>query len=305
MDSLPELIKNAPEIIKAAGGNRLALGAFFLALGVILIIYLLKEASPPWKFAIIVVWLAIGLLLFLIVVAPSVNYRARLGEDQSQLGKAFTIDLGYIEQEQDYAFTLDLSLETGSGTIAVDSVESPVTAAWSSGKPEETLSASTLTKLHISVPGASNSGQQSRRIRLVPRGQSIGASLEPLDLNVKFTGVPATRPIEAASGMKDSGRGQDFSPPYTVCADVPQPGDYVVVPDSIAVHLTGDRQCNSWSTCQAHNRGHAACLIFTLQGHSECASGFSGCNPVRQSEGHVRATAKLQRSSPRLVPAVT
>jgi hypothetical protein len=302
MDWIAELIKNAPDIIKAAGSGTLALGAFFLLLGTLLIMYVLKDAAAAWRFSIVVVWLVVGLVLFLIVVGPEPNFRARLEGQNPILGKSFNLDLGYVQEDSGHEEIVDLGLEHGSLALKVTSADAPLKIAWTSGAEVETVHDRGFTRLHVSIPAGSTGPYQTLHARLSPTGVG-GLGKAPLDLAVRFARLPASVSIANSSGPKASGQGADFSPPYTVCAPVPQPGTYRVAAESIQVSLSGDRSCNSWSTCQAENRGSSACLVFSLQGHHDCSGGLfgGGCHDeARMSEGHVNAIATLTRELARI-----
>jgi len=73
MEWIRELIQQAPAILRDAGSTQLTLGAFFLALGPVLIIWLMKDAKAGWKAGLILAWLAVGLLLFLVLSKASAS----------------------------------------------------------------------------------------------------------------------------------------------------------------------------------------------------------------------------------------
>jgi V8-like Glu-specific endopeptidase len=119
-----------------------------------------------------------------------------------------------------------------------------------------------------------------------------GCSGESATLVAAFsTSVPkntaqaeATEPIVKTfdSGPKLSGTRKSFSESYVVQSDPPPPGFKI---GTYSYSLTGDRQCNSWSTCVAGISGDRVVFSFSLQGHDE----WQGSGQA-QSEGHLVVT---------------
>jgi hypothetical protein len=294
MDWIVELIKNAPAIIEAASRGDLALAAFFMLVGSLLIVYMLRDGPIAWRFGAVIAWLLVCLIALLVVTGSKTNYRAALEGTKTVLGKAFSLDLGHIETGAILEVPINLGIERGSARMRLDTAEPPLGARWASGSTVEQLQDGLFSKLIISVKAGESAARSSHRIRLVPDGPGFGGA--PLDIAVVFQPSAPAVPIAKSSGPQNSGNGQDSSTPYTVCADVPADGRYVVDAATVRYSLTGDRACNAYSTCQTRIDEKSACLIFTLQGHNECGP----CASIRQSEGHIDGVARLQRDMPSL-----
>lgn len=124
-------------------------------------------------------------------------------------------------------------------------------------------------------------------------GQATISDISPTDVmmvraGVEVVSVPAStavtssstttsttiRPVDRMeklfqSGPKTSGSMKSFSGPYVLCSE-PAPAGYAVV--DAQFYLSGDRQCNAWSTCrQTEQTESRVCWEFTLQGHNEWA----------------------------------
>lgn len=84
------------------------------------------------------------------------------------------------------------------------------------------------------------------------------------------------------SDWKLSGVRKSFSEIYVVQSDLPPPGYEV---GSYTYSLTGDRQCNAWSTCVAGRQGNQVVFSFSLQGHDEWPGLGQG-----KSQGHLIVT---------------
>jgi hypothetical protein len=97
--------------------------------------------------------------------------------------------------------------------------------------------------------------------------------------------------VEYSSGMVLSGPSEAFSPDYWLGTG-PAPPMYTLYK---ACHwLTGDRACNSWSTCDWTRKDDVdVSFRFTLQGHKESSS-------AKLSEGHLRAVYRLSGKQPEL-----
>lgn len=99
----------------------------------------------------------------------------------------------------------------------------------------------------------------------------------------------------ASSGMKPSGRGSEFSPPYQVCIGA-APAGYTLIRDSLSYRLTGDRSCGEWAKCQVTAADDTrVCMDFSLQGHNEqgVLGALGGDWGVRESEAHISARYRL------------
>jgi hypothetical protein len=106
---------------------------------------------------------------------------------------------------------------------------------------------------------------------------------------------PTTRPtaVEPAairetktynSGPRPSGVGASFSPEYTLCSGA-EPSSWTIERSSFV--LSGDRQCNAWSTCRPTVQTPTrVCWAFSMQGHNEQSGPFGiGGSGVQLSAG--------------------
>ncbi|HEY8697384.1 MAG TPA: hypothetical protein VIM02_07185 [Rhizomicrobium sp.] len=87
-----------------------------------------------------------------------------------------------------------------------------------------------------------------------------------------------------ALGPLPSGDGARFSTEYTLCSDAAPP-DWTIEESSFV--LTGDRQCNAWSTCRLTTQtATKVCWTFSMQGHNEQMGPFGiGGSGVQFSTG--------------------
>ncbi len=208
-------------------------------------------------------------------------------------GRSFELDLGVVPAGG--SRSVDLAFVPVNPLLAAQwtSASSGVQVAWADGR---TTVPTTIgyNAFKVTVPAAAADGQLGGELLLSGDGREI------LRLRVSLTSAPAEAVQSASSGPRASGRGQDFSEPYRVCVSAPSVGRYQVV--SSERWLSGARQCGGWSTCQVDvdRDGSRACLVFTLQGHSECLRLFANCDAVRNSEGHITARFRLIPSEPTL-----
>jgi hypothetical protein len=172
--------------------------------------------------------------------------------------------------------------------------ESGIAWQWDSGSATEEITKANAKLLQIRVESPTVGPERVALARLV----SVDGSAGDVTIAVRYETLD--RAVAGSSASEQmSGRGQDFSPPYSVCVTAPVRGAYSVDRTSIKDYLTGDRPCNGYSTCQLNidNDGSRACLIFTLQGHNECG----GDCAQRKSTGHIEATFLLAAPPPTLV----
>lgn len=86
-----------------------------------------------------------------------------------------------------------------------------------------------------------------------------------------------------SSGPRLSGVRKAFSPEYQLVSD-PPPAGYKI--GTFTYSLSGDRACNSWSTCRAAIEGDRVVFRFSMQGHDE----FFNSPGQAVSEGHLTVT---------------
>jgi hypothetical protein len=231
---------------------------------------------------------------------PKNAYELRIqGQSTTTTGDHFALDLGYVETGKELTIPITLIARLPANPpLKITLAEQPVRGTWQSGTDTVVASEQTPGVLVLTIPAQNADEELRREIRISP---STNKPFPTMTLAVHLHALPATRAIENTSGDKPSGNRKDFSGVYTVCADAPSPGDYTYVSTSTKYWLTGDRECNAWSTCKGtiDPNGKQVCMQFTLQGHDECP-GFNGCAAMRNSEGHIQATFRLQPSRPSL-----
>jgi hypothetical protein len=220
-----------------------------------------------------------------------------IGQDTVTVGSLVNFDLGYIPADTVNTYKLNIRPEARNITLRIASSDPPVDASWEIGNRTVPVSEAGGGTLVVTINSPITS---TKRVSIVTLESADSTQSAPLTLRVSFEGLQETVSSRNDSGPKPSGNGQDSSQNYQLCADPPAVGDYRI--DSVGYSLTGDRQCNSWSSCQ--RMGGNACFVFNMQGHSECTRAFSGCAATRDSEGHIQATFKLQRSTPSLAALV-
>jgi hypothetical protein len=301
LDLLSEAIRNAPQIIAEAGKTEITLAALFLILGAGAIMYMMRGSSPQWRFATLVLWFVTCLITFLIILrlrAPEPVYTLTIPGAPAVTGTDFEVDLGYVEADARHETTVEISTSGSGAAFRIGGANAALQASWASGQPVQKISREEDGHLALNVLSPATSETRTTDLRLVPVS---GWTARTLLIKVTYRALPTQQTVTQASGPKASGRGQDYSDNYTVCASAPIPGAYIV--ESTREWLTGDRSCGSWAHCTPRRApdGSEACLVFSLQGHSECTSVFSHCDAIRNSEGHVEAKFRLRTSAPTLV----
>jgi hypothetical protein len=256
----------------------------------------------------LVVWFAGCLLGLLIVVdrdLPLTGYGMTIEGVEGQVrGQSMNLRVGYLPAGGRQEYRLRIQPEADEDRLGVVAGEAHVSARLESGTAEDDLVKGTPKTLIVVVESPANDAMQTSVVRLtVKKGHKVA----DLVLQVTYQALPPTVAVEPGAVTASSGRGQDFSSIASVCAAAPEPGDYRIQPGTVRTWLTGDRQCNAYSTCTQviEPSNKRACLNFTLQGHNECVGAFSTCDAVRSSAGHVAATFVLTRSRPVLVACTT
>ncbi len=223
-------------------------------------------------------------------------YNVRLlGKTEIVQGTSIKLDIGKIAANERHEITLSITAEVSPKNFRISSIEPPVEVIWASNKPEETISKTDLAQLKVVLVTPASNEEQLRVVTIKP---TVSDNIPPLTLKVHYHPIQGTQTVKASSGDKSSGRGQDYSDMYSICARAPAEGDYIV--DSSKEWLTGDRNCGSYAKCKTRiaDDRKSVCLDFSLQGHDECLKPFSNCDPKRDSKGHVEAIFKLKESQP-------
>lgn len=304
MEWLTALIKHAPEILKAASANDLALAAFFFLVGAVLVFALLRKAKSVVKLTAIIIWFGaslVALLYFVHQKMPEASYVTRiLGQDTEVKGRSADLDLGYVVADVPHEYRLNVRVESDAETLEIRGTDAPLDAEISgatNGEGKVTDGGQILT---INFTSPVTDGRQTSIVRV----SKAGSKGPGLTLRVFYTALKSPVSAHADSGPKPSGRGQDSSQNYTLCAEAPAQGDYQI-DGQPKYSLTGDRTCNAYSQCAPApgTSAREACFVFNMQGHSECTALLSRCEATRNSEGHIDATFKLVPSPPRLIAA--
>jgi S1-C subfamily serine protease len=252
----------------------------------------------------------INLAARLLALVPTLNdptnvenslYAMQLNGQPAVVGRAFTVDLGTVEEGKAVSVPLAVRLVSGKRHVTVASAPAPLSVTSEAGGDFE-LTSDRPVNLTLRLDNPSVDGMQEREVRLLLPKDGTPDSGPPLTVTVRWRAMKGTVEVPASSGARASGRGQDFSPQYEVCANAPADGDYIVKSGTFS--LTGDRACGAWSSCLPLVEERKYCMAFTLQGHDECLGPFSSCDPTRNSEGHVRAVFKLRPSTPRLIAVI-
>jgi hypothetical protein len=304
MESLTELIKHTPEILKAASANDLALAVFFFLVGAVLVFQLPRNANSVGKLLAIIIWFGaslVALLYFVHQKMPEASYVTRiLGQDTEVEGRSVDLDLGYVVTDVPHEYRLNVRMESDAATLEIRGTDAPLNAEISAATNREGKATDGGQILTIKLASPVTEGRRTSIVHV-----SNAGSKEPgLTLRVFYMALKSPVSVHADSGPKPSERGQDSSQNYTLCAEAPAQGDYQI-DGQPNYSLTGDRACNAYSQCAPApgTSAREACFVFNMQGHSECTGLLSRCEATRNSEGHIDATFKLVPSPPRLTAA--
>ncbi len=248
-----------------------------------------SEAAKRWQTALI------GLMQAL-TGPKEPGYSIRLeGRDDGVRASNVQLRLGLVPAGVVSTYKL-LVTALGDDPVHLKAVgqESGIAWQWDSGNATEEITKANAKLLQIRVESPAVGPERVALARLI----SVDGTAGDVTIAVKYETLDHAVPESNASEQL-SGRGKDFSPPYSVCVTAPARGSYTVDRTSIQMSSTGDRACNSWSTCRVDvdNDGSRACLIFSLQGHDECG----GDCAQRKSTGHISATFLLTAPPPTLV----
>jgi len=247
-----------------------------------------SEASKRWSNALI------GLIQA--VSGPKEpGYSLRLeGKDDGVRGSNVQLKLGFVPSGVTSTYKLLVMALGDPVHLQAAGQESGIAWQWDSGNSTEEITKANAKLLKIQVENPTVGPERVALARLISVDGTAGDVTIAVRYEVLAQAVPASNASEQLSG-----RGQDFSPPYNVCVTAPARGTYSIDRTSVSQSLSGDRVCNSWSTCQVNidNDSSRACLAFTLQGHNECG----GDCAQRKSTGHIAATFLLAASPPTLV----
>jgi hypothetical protein len=114
----------------------------------------------------------------------------------------------------------------------------------------------------------------------IPAIADVFGSANATAFTEKAVLIPVTKTFSGEDVL--SGTMKSFSPEYTIISDPPPPGYKIA---SYNPSLTGDRVCNSYSTCRATVEGDRVVFRFSTQGHNEWP--FPG---QAKSQGHLVVT---------------
>jgi hypothetical protein len=247
-----------------------------------------SDASKRWSSALI------GLIQAL-TGPKSPGYSLRFeGSDEGVLASNLKLNLGFVPAGVRSIYKLLVTSTDAPVHLQATGKEAGIAWQWASGKDVEEVTKANSRPLQISVESPDVGPERVALVRLVSTDGEGG----DVTIMVRYEALNQTV-SDSSQSEQLSGRGQDFSPPYSTCATAPTRGDYSVIANSIVTTLTGDRECNHFSTCQVSidNDRRRACLIFTLQGHNECG----GDCAQRKSIGHIAGRFELASSKPSLV----
>jgi hypothetical protein len=230
---------------------------------------------------------------------PKNAYELRIqGQPTATTSDHFDLDLGFVEAQKELKIPITVIARLpGNPPLKITHVEPPISAKWEGSTDAVPATEQAPAVLVLAIPAQ----QAGTDVLSDVRVSSTSTKPMPImTLAVHLHALTATQTVEQSSGSKPSGQGKNFSSIYSVCATAPSPGNCVY--SSNKYWLTGDRECNAWSTCRGtiDPNGKQFCMEFTLQGHDECLGPFANCNPTRDSEGHVQATFRLIPSTPTL-----
>jgi len=291
---IAEILHHTADLVTAAGATWLTLGALIFILASATVSYLMRRAQPRIRLASFCIWVVFCLAVLLIIAwisysPPRLAFLNLLGQGQIE-GRNFLLDLGDITAGQASRFELGIQPASNARDASWTSSTPAITAHWKSDEAAKAAPADAVTPFIVQIAADAQSGDYDL---------FFAANAQPLfKLRVRLVVLPGTVTQTNSSGPKPSGRGQDFSEPYSTCVEAPSAGEYDA--SSWNGDLTGDRSCGGFSTCSFSTSPKKVCFIFTLQGHNECLGLFSHCDPIGMSEGHVAASFQLHPSAPRL-----
>jgi hypothetical protein len=230
---------------------------------------------------------------------PKNAYELRVqGQPTVAKSDRFELELGSVEADKELTVPITLVARLPSNPqLKVTHAELPVSAKWRDSGDTIVASEQTPGVLVLTIPAQAPNTEVRSEVRVSPVSNK---PMPTMTLAIHMHALPVTQTVTTSSGGKPSGRGKDFSGVYAFCADAPTSGNYVH--ESNRFWLTGDRECNAWSSCERtiDPAAKQVCMQFTLQGHDECLGPLANCNAARDSEGHIEAKFRLVPSTPTL-----